>query len=117
MHDALTGSKKRGERNLIVFDASDVLDDALAVRRPGIDAEGEIRLHPFRAAASTFCQLTIVTKDFLGAIGIARFEGEDGVVRARACKSSNPADPAAFRSAPLHRLFVSVELRAPALPA
>ena len=29
--------------DLIVFDASDMLHDAFAVRRPGIDAEGEMR--------------------------------------------------------------------------
>jgi len=31
-----------GECDLIVLDASDMLDNALAVRRPGIDAEGEV---------------------------------------------------------------------------
>ena len=30
------------QRDLIVLDASDVLDNAFAVRRPGIDAEGEV---------------------------------------------------------------------------
>src|SRR5262249_41233585 len=39
-----------GERNLIVLDAGDVLDNALAVGCPGIDAEGEVsskgRGHP-----------------------------------------------------------------------
>src|SRR5215813_8023447 len=38
----LAGSEKRGECNLIVLDAGDVLDNALAVRSPGIDAEGEV---------------------------------------------------------------------------
>jgi hypothetical protein len=37
----LAGGEEGGERNLIV-DASDVLHDAFAVRRPGIDAEGEV---------------------------------------------------------------------------
>src|SRR5262245_56185910 len=39
---AFAGSAEGGERNLIVFDASDVLDDAFAVRCPGIDPEGEV---------------------------------------------------------------------------
>src|SRR5215468_12384455 len=30
------------QRDLIVLDAGDVLHDALAVRRPGVDAEGEV---------------------------------------------------------------------------
>jgi hypothetical protein len=38
----LAGSEIGGERNLIVLDASDVLYDAFAVRRPAIDAEGEV---------------------------------------------------------------------------
>src|SRR5262249_9852181 len=38
---ALTGRAVGSERN-IVFDAGDVLDDALAVRRLHIDAEGEV---------------------------------------------------------------------------
>src|SRR5262249_17491839 len=40
---AFAGGAIGGERNLIVLDAGDVLDDAFAVRRPGIDAEGEVR--------------------------------------------------------------------------
>jgi hypothetical protein len=31
-----------GERNLVVLDAGDVLHDAFAVRRPGIDSIGEL---------------------------------------------------------------------------
>src|SRR5262249_31816016 len=31
-----------GECNLVILDAGDVLHDAFAVRRPGIDAEGEM---------------------------------------------------------------------------
>jgi hypothetical protein len=31
-----------GERNLIVLDAGDVLNDGFAVRSPGINAEGEV---------------------------------------------------------------------------
>jgi hypothetical protein len=29
--------------HLVILDAGDVLNDALAVRRPGIDAESEVR--------------------------------------------------------------------------
>src|SRR6516165_5696697 len=39
---AFTRRAEGGERNLIVLDACDVLDNAFAVRRPGIDAEGEV---------------------------------------------------------------------------
>src|SRR5215813_8049785 len=39
---AFAGSAERGEPDLIVLDASDILHDAFAVRRPGIDAEGEM---------------------------------------------------------------------------
>ncbi len=42
-------ARKVGERNPIVLDAGDVLNDAFAVRGPGIDAEGEVspsRGHP-----------------------------------------------------------------------
>jgi len=39
---ALAGGEEGGERDLIVLDASDVFDDAFAVRRPRIDAEGEV---------------------------------------------------------------------------
>ena len=35
-------ARKVGERNPIVLDAGDVLNDAFAVRGPGIDAEGEV---------------------------------------------------------------------------
>ena len=41
---AFAGSSERGERDLIVLDAGDVLHDALAVRCPSIDAEGEVIL-------------------------------------------------------------------------
>jgi len=37
------GQRKRGERNLIVLHAGDLFDDALAVRRPRVDAEREMR--------------------------------------------------------------------------
>src|SRR6516162_2330337 len=39
---AFAGDAVGGERKLVVLDASDVFDDALAVRRPGIDAESEV---------------------------------------------------------------------------
>src|SRR5262245_4658507 len=39
---AFAGGAESGERNLIVLDASDVLDNAFAVGCPGIDAEGEV---------------------------------------------------------------------------
>jgi len=39
---ALAGGAEGGERNLVVFDARDVLHDALTVRCPGVDAEGEV---------------------------------------------------------------------------
>jgi Tripartite tricarboxylate transporter family receptor len=38
----LAGGAVGGERNMIVLDASDVLDDAFAVRRPCVDAKGEV---------------------------------------------------------------------------
>jgi hypothetical protein len=37
----LAGGAVGGERNMVVLDASDVLDDAFAVRSPCVDAEGE----------------------------------------------------------------------------
>src|SRR5262245_20131392 len=39
---AFAGGAVGGERNLIVLDASDVLDNAFAVGCPGIDAEGKV---------------------------------------------------------------------------
>src|SRR5262249_30639439 len=39
---AFAGGAEGDKRNLIVLDAGDVLDNALAVGRPGIDAEGEV---------------------------------------------------------------------------
>src|SRR5262252_5407970 len=39
---ALAGGEEGGERDLIVLDAGDVLDDAFAVRCPSIDAEGKV---------------------------------------------------------------------------
>src|SRR5262245_14170235 len=39
---AFAGGAIGRERNLIVLDSRDVLHDALAVRRPGVDAEGEM---------------------------------------------------------------------------
>src|SRR5262249_6148316 len=39
---AFAGGAVGGERNLVILDAGDVLHDAFAVRRPGIDAEGEV---------------------------------------------------------------------------
>jgi hypothetical protein len=39
---AFAGGAEGGERNLIVLDASDVLDDAFTVRCPSIDAEGKV---------------------------------------------------------------------------
>src|SRR5262245_8586385 len=39
---AFAGGAVCGERNLIVLDASDVLDNAFAVGCPGIDAEGKV---------------------------------------------------------------------------
>src|SRR5262249_36107224 len=39
---ALAGGTEGGERNLVVFDARDVLHDTFAVRCPSIDAEGEV---------------------------------------------------------------------------
>src|SRR5215469_17029022 len=39
---AFTRRAEGGERDLIVLDASDMLNDAFAVRGPGIDAEGEV---------------------------------------------------------------------------
>jgi hypothetical protein len=44
-----------GERNLIVLDAGDVLNDGFAVRSPGINAEGEVSSrcgHGIRDASS-----------------------------------------------------------------
>ena len=38
----LAGGAVGGERNMVVLDASDVLDDAFAVRSPCVDAEGEV---------------------------------------------------------------------------
>src|SRR5262249_54392040 len=64
---ALTGGEEGGERDLIVLDASDVLHDAFAVRRPGIDAEGEVsskrlgHLRPGLSSVSTIRQASIVT--------------------------------------------------------
>jgi hypothetical protein len=40
---ALAGGVVGGECNLIIFDAGDVLDDALAVSGPSVDAIGEMR--------------------------------------------------------------------------
>src|SRR5262249_60696025 len=40
---ALAGRAKRGERNVKVLDARDLFDDALAIWRPRVDAEGEMR--------------------------------------------------------------------------
>src|SRR5215471_5078161 len=39
---ALAGGEEGGERDLIVLDAGNVLDDAFAVRCPSIDAEGKV---------------------------------------------------------------------------
>src|SRR5262249_62337791 len=39
---ALAGGAEGGERDLIVLNAGDVLDDAFAIRCPGIYAEGEV---------------------------------------------------------------------------
>ena len=52
---AFAGCMVDGERNLIVLDASDVLNDAFAVGRPRIDAEDEVssrcgHLRPPKAA-------------------------------------------------------------------
>jgi hypothetical protein len=49
---AFAGRAEGSEGNLVIFDAGDVLNDALAVRRPGVDAESEVtsrcgRLRPF----------------------------------------------------------------------
>jgi hypothetical protein len=38
-----TGGVVGGERNLVILDAGDVLDDAFPVSSPRIDAEGEMR--------------------------------------------------------------------------
>src|SRR5262245_3838823 len=39
---AFAGGAVCGERDLIVLDTGNMLHDAFAVRRPGIDAEGEV---------------------------------------------------------------------------
>jgi len=39
---ALAGGKEGGECDLVVLDTGDVLDNALAVGCPGVDAEGEV---------------------------------------------------------------------------
>src|SRR5262249_45669076 len=46
-----TGGAVGGERNLVILDAGDVLDDAFPVSSPRIDAEGEMRsrLHRHRS--------------------------------------------------------------------
>jgi hypothetical protein len=48
----LAGGAVGGERNMVVLDASDVLDDAFAVRSPCVDAEGEVSS---RCAQLTAC--------------------------------------------------------------
>jgi len=39
---AFAGGAEGGERDLVILDAGDVLDDAFPVSGPGIDAEGEV---------------------------------------------------------------------------
>ena len=39
---AFAGGAERGEGKLVIFDAGNMLDDALAVGRPGVDAKGEV---------------------------------------------------------------------------
>jgi hypothetical protein len=39
---ASAGGAVGGKCNLVVLDAGDMLDDAFAVKRPGIDTEGEV---------------------------------------------------------------------------
>ena len=41
-----------GQRDLIILDAGDVLHDAFAVRRPGVDAEGKIGVQEERRIIS-----------------------------------------------------------------
>ena len=43
---ALAGGAESGECDLIVLHAGDVFHDALAVRRPAVDAEGEVSSGP-----------------------------------------------------------------------
>ena len=40
---AFAGGAERGEGKFVILDAGNMLDDALAVGGPGIDAEGEMR--------------------------------------------------------------------------
>jgi len=40
---AFAGSAEGGERNLVIFDAGDMLHDGFAVERPGVNAKSEVR--------------------------------------------------------------------------
>jgi len=60
-----------GERNLVILDAGDVLDDAFPVSSPRIDAEGEMRsrLHRHRS----FPQSSSASRFTAGAAGFFIF--------------------------------------------
>src|SRR5262249_16208499 len=79
---ALAGGEKRGECDLVVLDAGDVLLDAFAVRGPRIDAEGEVssqRAH----LRPLLLHLLRTSRNSLGPLRSRRL---------RSCRSSSVAD-------------------------
>src|SRR5215510_7807643 len=86
---AFAGSAERGEPDLIVLDASDILHDAFAVRRPGIDAEGEVSSKRRGHLRLLLPDLLRTSRNSLGPLRSRRL---------RRCRSSSVADGSLRRS-------------------
>src|SRR5262249_26259923 len=104
---AFAGGAERGERDLIVLDASDVLYDAFAVRCPRIDAEGKVSSQraPLRPL---FPPLLRTSRTSLAPLRSRRL---------RRCRSSSVADGSLRRSISwpaIARAFSALPVRTPA---
>src|SRR5262245_53726875 len=103
---AFAGGSERGERDLIVLDASDVLYNAFAVRCPSIDAEGKVssqRAH----LRPLLPHLLRTSRNSLGPLRSRPL---------RRCRSSSVADGSLRRSISwpaIARAFLALSVRTP----
>src|SRR5262245_34050251 len=105
---ALAGREEGGERDLIVLDASDVLDNAFAVRGPRIDAEGEVSSKRRGHLRLLLLDLLRTSRNSLGPLRSRRL---------RRCRSSSVADGSLRRSISwpaIARAFSALPVRTPA---